>query len=408
MKNIWFNKPDIGWREKWEVFKVLNSGWISTGKKVKEFEKEFLKYLGLDGIKYAVATNSCTAAMHLALLLEGIGEMAGGSREDEVIVPSVTFPATANVVEHVGAKVVFVDVEPYTLNMNMIEVNKKITDKTRAIMPVNLYGNACDLRTLHFLVNNVVRVEESDERVEERKEKIVVIQDNAHAIESRYMGVSLPYYADYSCYSFYATKNMTTAEGGMLIVGSEEKRAKAEMLSLHGLSKDAWKRYNATGYNLWDLEYAGWKYNMTDIAAAMGLCQLKKVDENWKRRAKIVYKYKNAFKGLDKIRLIEVEGFEKQYCFPAYHLFPIIFGDDVDKTQEQIIRELEGYGVGVGVHFPCLPLTKYYREKYGYNKGDFPIASKMTEKIVSIPLYPSLKDWEVDRIIDAVKGVVKK
>lgn len=413
-KNIWFNRPSIGWREKWEVLKVLNSGWISTGKLVKQFEQDFLKYLQLDGIKYAQATNSCTAAMHLALVLEGIGSMnsgSGGSKEDEVIVPAVTFPATANVVEHVGAKVVFVDVESCTLNMDMKEVDKKITDKTRAIIPVSLYGHPCDLTMLHFITKNIVR-----EKREEKRE-IVIIQDNAHAIESRLEGYTLPNYSDYSCYSFYATKNMTTAEGGMLILSDEKKREKAEMLSLHGLSKDAWKRYQATGYQLWDLEYPGFKYNMTDIAAAMGIWQLKRLDENWLKRMKIYEKYRKELGGLENKGITLLT--DKHGISHAYHLFPIIFnGDNNDvikkKSQEQIIREIEAKGVGVGVHFRNLPMTKYYREKYGYYgesrsiERDFPVASKMTEKIVSIPLYPGLSDNDVDRIIEAVKNVVSK
>lgn len=396
MKNIWFNRPSIGFREKWEVLKVLNSGWISTGKKVKEFETSFLKYLELDGIKHAQATNSCTAAMHLALLLEGIGEYGGGSKEDEVIVPAVTFPSTANVVEHVGAKVIFADVEKDTLNIDYSDVTKKITDRTKAIIPVSLYGQPYNINHFKNLAGKGIKI----------------IQDNAHAVESRYESLSLPIYADYSCYSFYATKNMTTAEGGMLIVNDEEKRAKAEMLCLHGLSKDAWKRYQATGYQLWDLEFPGWKYNMTDIAAAMGLCQLKRLDKNWKRRIEIVDKYIDELIGLKGITLLYNSIIHLKGVRNSYHLFPIIFdGERNEKikkmTQEEIIRKIESHGVGVGVHFPCLPLTKYYSEKYGYKEDDFPVASKMTEKIVSIPLYPGLKDSEVDRIINAIKEVIK-
>lgn len=400
INNIWFNKPTIGWREKWEVLKVLNSGWISTGKKVKQLESEFLQYLKLDSIQCAVATNSCTAAMHVALMLEGIGP------GDEVIVPAVTFPATANVVEHVGAKVVFCDVEPNTLNIDIYDAHKKITDKTKAIIPVNLYGQACDLEGLQDFGSRDIKI----------------IQDNAHAVETRHKGYSLPYYSDYSCYSFYATKNMTTAEGGMLIVDTEEKRQRAEMLCLHGLSKDAWKRYQATGYQLWDLEFPGYKYNMTDIAAAMGIWQLRRLNENWERRSAIVEKYREGLDSVLGVRLIDdksrVKINSRRYGLwipgetNAYHLFPIIFDEDEnnkikDKSQEQIIREIESYGVGVGVHFPCLPLTKYYREKYGYRKDDFPVASKKTEKIVSIPLYPGLIDNQVQRIINAVKCVCR-
>jgi dTDP-4-amino-4,6-dideoxygalactose transaminase len=314
----------------------------------------------------------------------------------------VTFPATANVVEHVGAKPVFIDVNEYDLNMNSMELRNVITNKTRAIIPVNLYGGTCDLEGVRILADL--------NKESNGGHKIAIIQDNAHAVESRYKGRSLAWFSDYSCYSFYATKNMTTAEGGMLIVDSEEKRQRAEMLCLHGLSKDAWKRYQATGYQLWDLEFPGFKYNMTDIAAAMGIWQLRRIDENWKRRAAIVAKYREELSGFKGIKLLcddrTILGHKH-----AHHLFPIIFdGEENDKiknkSQEQIIREIEGRGVGVGVHFPCLPLTKYYREKYGYRKENFPVASKMTEKIVSIPLYPGLRDWEVNKVIDAVKSVV--
>lgn len=381
--HIWFNRPSIGYEEKREVLDTLNSGWISTGKKVEQFEKDFLDYQELPN-KYAQATSSCTAAMHISLILEGIGP------GDEVLVPAITFPATANVVEHVGAKPIFVDVEESTLNIDITEAEDKITKNTRAIMAVSLYGQPCDLKGLKLCTDL------------NKDNKIVIIQDNAHAIESRLYGKTLPNFSEYSTYSFYATKNMTTAEGGMLILDDEKKAARAEMLCLHGLSKDAWKRYQATGYQLWDLEFPGYKYNMTDIQASLGIWQLKRLEENWLKRKNIVDKYRKELKGLRGITLLT----EKPNIRDAYHLFPIIFNDDIGKTQEEIIREIERHGVGIGVHFRCLPLTKYYKNKYKYTKDMFPVASKMTEKIVSIPLYPGLSDEDVRHIVHTIKGVV--
>ncbi len=379
--NIWFNKPSIGNEEKHEVLDTLNSGWISTGKKVEQFEKDFLEYQEVPH-KYAQATNSCTAAMHIALILEGIGP------GDEVLVPAVTFPATANVIEHVGAKPVFVDIEECTLNIDTIDANEKITKKTKAIMAVNMYGQPCDLTGLKILqeLNG--------------DNGMVIIQDNAHAIESRLNGKTLPNFSEYSAYSFYATKNMTTAEGGILILSDEEKAIKAEMLCLHGLSKDAWKRYQTTGYQLWDLEFPGYKYNMTDIQASLGIWQLKRLEENWSKRKKIVEMYRKAFSERCGIIL----PIERPNIRHSYHLFPIIF--DIDKTQEEIIREIESYNIGIGIHFRSLPLTKYYKNKYGYKENNFPVASRMTKKIVSIPLYPSLKESDVLRVIQAIKNVV--
>lgn len=381
---MWFNKPKIGLAEKIEVWRTLSSGWIGTGKKTKLFERMFEEYQGIQGIKYALAVSSCTSALHLSLLLENVKE------GDEVIVPAITFPATANVVEHTGAKPVFVDVESSTLNIDPELIEEKITDKTKAIMVVHMCGHPVELDKTNEIAD---------------RHNIPIIQDSAHAIESEYINKKCAHYSKYSAYSFYATKNLTTAEGGMLIVDDKEDYEKAEILSLHGISKDAWKRYQASTYQHWDSIYPGYKYNMTDVQASLGIHQLKRIEKNWRFRHKVVNQYISAFKNIETLELFKI----KSHVRHAHYLFSVCFDtDSIGLSRDKIIRKLEEKGVGIGVHFRALPLLTFYREKYGYKPGDFPIASYYGNRIISLPLHLNLTQKEVKKVINTVIEVTVK
>lgn len=379
-KSVPFNRPSIGLCEYLSVLKVLKSRWISKGQVTKKFESAFAKYQGVDADR-VISTNSCTSALHLALILEGI------KPGDEVIVPAITFPATANVVEHVGATPVFVDAEDQTLNLDVTKVEGLITEKTRAIIPVHLYGNPCDLFSLRKICD---------------EHDLVMIQDCAHAVESLLSYLPLHIFGDYCAYSFYATKNLTTAEGGMLISPNPQVAERAEILSLHGLTKDAWKRYQNVKYQPWDLEAPGYKYNMTDIQAALGLCQLRKIETMWKRRREVCEIYISELKSNPIVKLLYLDNPDNRH---AYHLFPVIF--ETETSRQDIIFELEKRGVNVGVHFPALPLTKYYREKYRYIPDDFTIASHVADHLISLPLFPDIKDSEVFQVINAIKDITE-
>ncbi len=375
-----FHRPWFGAEEERELVATLRSGWVTRGERAEEFEKRFAEYTGA---KYAVGLNSCTAALHLSLLSLGI------KPGDEVITSPITFASTVNVIEHCGAKPVFADVLPDDLNIDPEQIRKKLSRKTKAILPVHFAGFPCQMDEILSLA---------------KKRGIAVVEDAAHAIETRFQGKKIGVLKSAAaCFSFYATKNITTGEGGMLTTNDPKIEEQVRILSLHGISRDAWKRYGLEGYRHWDILMPGYKYNMFDLQAALGLCQMKKIDTFWKRRKQIVDRYNQAFSDEPALKLLSCSPEHK----PAYHLYVLVIRTEMLRAdRDQIMNAVQAEGIGIGIHFRSVPEHPYYREKYGYRKGALPIAEYVTERVLSIPLFPAMTDREADEVIAAVKKVI--
>lgn len=354
------------------VVDALKSGWITTGPRTAEFEKAVADYVGA---KFAVGVTSCTAALHIALLALDIGP------GDEVITSPITFVSTVNVIHHAGAKPVFADVQEDTLNLDPASVAKKITKRTRAILPVHFAGHPCEMDEILKLA---------------KKHRLRVVQDCAHSLEAQLGGRKMGAMGDIACYSFYATKNITSGEGGMLTTDSEKIAQRLRILRLHGMSRDAWKRYGDQGYKHWDVLEAGWKYNMFDLQAALGLSQLKKVDAWWERRRELVAKYDEAFRDLANVKLLRVRPDAKT----AYHIYVI---QSLKKKRDEALNGIQARGVGLGVHFRPVHLMSFYRKRYGFKKGLCPKAEAAGDRVLTLPLYPKMTDEEQQRVIQAVR-----
>ncbi len=389
---VQFHQSYIQQGEIKEVVDTLKSGWITTGPRTKRFEEDFKKYIGC---RHAIGLNSCTAGLHLSLAALNIGE------GDEVITTPITFPATANVIIHQKATPVFVDVKMDTLNIDVSKIEEKITPKTKAIMPVHFAGHPCDMGKIMDIA---------------MRNKLFVIEDAAHAIESEYNGKKVGNIGDFTSFSFYATKNITTGEGGMLTTNNDELAEKARMMSLHGISKDAWKRYGKEGFQHWELFYPGFKYNMFDIQAAIGIHQIKKIEGFLKIRKKYVDMYNEAFENISEIVPLKVKGNIKH----AYHLYVIIIKtEELNADRDEIMSEIQNNGVGVGVHFRTLHLQPYFQNKSpirpplpkggrgGFERGMFPVAEYASDRVISLPLYPKMSVSDVKYVIKVVKEVIE-
>lgn len=378
-----FHKPSLFKEEEKAVVRTLRSGWITTGPSTAAFEKAFAEYTGAG---YALGVNSCTAALHLALVAAGI------KKGDEVITSPITFPATANVVIHQNATPVFSDVLPDSLNIDPAKIEEKITPRTKAIIPVHFAGNPCEM-------DEIMKIA--------RRHNLTVIEDAAHAIGTVYKNKKVGAISDMTCFSFYATKNITTGEGGMLTTGNKNLADKIAVLRLHGISRDAWNRYGPGGYHHWESFYAGYKYNMFDIQAAIGLVQMKRISAFWRRRKQIVNIYNEAFSGMPGLQPLKYcEGGNSK---SAYHLYVILLKlEKLKASRDAIMNEIQNNGVGIGIHFRALHLQKYYRERYGFRKGILPEAEKASDSVLSLPLYPGLADSDVKTVIRAVKKVFER
>jgi dTDP-4-amino-4,6-dideoxygalactose transaminase len=374
-----FGKPAIGKEEIEEVVKTLKSGWIGTGPKTKKFEESFRGYIGG---KYAVAVNSCTAALHLTLLTAGVG------CKDEVITSPMTFASTVNVIEHVGARPVFVDIEKDSLNIDAKKIEEKITSKTKLILPIHIGGTPCRIREILSLA---------------KKYKLFVLFDAAHAIETEYEGKNVGTFGDASAYSFYPTKNLTTIEGGMVITKRKSWADKILLMSNHGISKDAWKRYTSYGFVPYETIVPGFKYNMTDVQASVGIWQLKKLKKNWRLRKKICQLYSGAFLKHDLVKLFD----EPENGQSAYQLFVIKLElEKLKISRNQFIDALKAENIGTGIHFISLHLHRYYKEKYGFKERDYPVAWNTSQRIVSLPLSNSMKTQDAQETIEAVNKIL--
>lgn len=375
-----FSPPCLGEEEIKEVVDTLRSHWITTGPKAKLFETEFAAYLGAPS---ALALNSCTAALHTALVVSGIGP------GDEVITTTMTFASSVNVIEHVGARPVLVDVEPDTLNIDPKQVERAITPRTKAILVVHYAGHPVDLDLIQQIAES---------------KNLLVLEDAAHALPAKYKGRYIGSGSNPVAFSFYATKNLTTGEGGML-TGASDFIERARVVSLHGMTRDAWRRYDKGGSWYYEVVYPGFKYNMTDIQAAIGLWQLRKLDFFQKRRRQVVQRYNEAFQGIDALEVpVERGGVEH-----AWHLYVLRLRREVLRiNRDQFIDELKKRNIGTSVHFIPIHLHPYYRNKYGYRPEHFPVAWKNYQRILSLPLNPCLSDRDVSDVVEAVLDVVRR
>ena len=369
-----FSPPFIGEEEIAEVVDSLRSGWITTGPKVKRFQEAFATYLGAP---QALALSSCTAALHTALSVLGIG------RGDEVVTTTMTFCSTVSAIEQVGARPVLVDVEADTLNLDPAAVAAAVSEHTRAILPVHYGGHPADLDPLTALA------EEHD---------LAVVEDAAHALPARYRGRLIGAGQNPVAFSFYATKNLTTAEGGML-TGAADFLSEAEIVSLHGMNRDAWRRYAKGGSWYYEIVKPGFKYNMSDLQAAIGIAQLDRLEAMQARRHEVVLEYNTAFAAEEAIAL-PVERPEVQ---SAWHLYPIRLREGLlSIDRDRFITELAEQNIGTSVHFIPVHLHPYFRERYGFVPEDFPVALKAYQQLVSLPLNPTLTPTDVQDVITAV------
>ena len=374
MKRIEFFRHSIDEKDIKRVRRILKSIFLTTGKEVEEFEQKFSEYLG---IKYSVGVTSCTAALHLSLIALGIGP------GDEVITTPMSFCATANSILHAGAKPVFVDVDEETGNLNAEFIESALSEKTKAILPVHLYGQMCDMLKIDRLA---------------RKFKLKIIEDAAHAIEASRDKIRVGQLSDAVCFSFYATKNITSGEGGAISTNSKKLAETFHILRLHGIDKGAADRYTKR-YQHWDMPMLGWKYNMDNIQAALLIGQLERIENLWQRRNKLWRLYEEKLKSIKNIKLLNTLPDVKH----ARHLFTILVQPE---KRDLLLWKLQKKGIGVAVNYRPIHLLKFYRETFGYREGDYPVAEEIGRSTVSLPLYPSLKEEEIKYIIKVLKEVI--
>jgi perosamine synthetase len=376
-----FHIPYITEDEITMVINTLRSGWITMGPTTVEFEEKFKEYIGA---KNAVSMNSCTACLHLALRAINLQE------GDEVIIPAITFAATAEVITYFKARPIFVDVEKDTCNIDVSKIEEKITNKTKAIIPVHYAGQPCDMDAIMRLAKGY---------------ELRVIEDAAHAIPAWYKNKKIGTIGDITCFSFYATKTLTTGEGGMVTTENDEWAEKIKILRLHGISKDAWKRYTNEGSWYYEVVDAGFKYNMTDIQAALGIAQLKKVDWMWEEREKISERYTEAFKSIYEVIPPKVKDDRKS----AWHLYVLKLNPEMLKIERnQFIEELKNRGVMTSVHFIPLYRHPYYKNNFRYNFTEFANSEWLFERIISLPIYPGMTSDKVEYVIDTIRDVIKR
>ena len=378
---LMFGSPRIEEPEIEEMVSTLRSGWIGTGPKVGQFEEMFRRYIGS---QYAIALNSCTAALHLAMIVAGIGT------GDEVITTPMTFCATANAIIHTGAKPVFVDVKKDTMNIDPHFIERAITPRTKAILPVHFAGRPCEM----------------DEIVEmAQRHPLLIIEDAAHCIEGMYHGKKIGAIGDSTCFSFYVTKNIMTGEGGMVTTNREDWADKIKMYGLHGMSKDAWKRYADEGFKHYQVIFPGFKYNMTDMQASLGIHQLSRVESYYRRREEIWKRYDQAFQGLPFSTPLPPE----DGTLHANHLYTILLNlDRIKISRDTFQQALYEENIGTGIHYISLHLHEFYRKTYGYQFDDFPNAKYISERTLSLPLSAKLTDQDMDDVIHAVKRIATK
>jgi perosamine synthetase len=375
-----FHRPSIGEEEFEAVRAVLASGWLTTGRVAADFERQFAEYVGC---KHALAVNSATAALQLAM--DAIGLSAG----DEVLVPTYTFTASAEVVTYFGGRPVLCDSVAGGFNIDVRDAEKRITEKTRAIIPVHLAGEPCDMDAVRELA---------------ARHHLRVVEDAAHALPAAWAGKRVGSTSDLTAFSFYATKTITTGEGGMLATNNDEFAARAARMRLHGISSDAWKRYTKEGSWYYEVEHAGYKLNMPDLLAALGRVQLQKADRFMERRREIAARYNEAFSAVAELETPPQLSANAEH---SWHLYILrLRAEQLVLGRANFIEALKELGVGAAVHYIPLHLHPFYRRTYGYAPGDFPHAEDSYSRCLSLPIYPDMSDAEVERVIGAVVRVV--
>lgn len=375
------SKPTLKKEEINEVVSSMKSGWITTGPKVIEFEKRLQEYTGA---KHCIVLNSGTAGLHIALIALGI--KAG----DEVITTPMTFAATVNVIEHVGAKPVFVDINPDTMNILEDQIEKKITKKTKAIIPVHFAGQPCDMDRILSIA---------------KKHKLAVIEDAAHSIGTEYKGRKIGTLSDMTVFSFHPLKNITTGEGGLITTKSDKLNEELRLLRFHGITASAWDRYSKKGKVQYELVIPGFKYNMLDIQAGIGIHQIGRLDGFIEKRTKLAELYNRELKNCDGISIPGVVDYD---CRHAWHLYIIKVNlEKLKISRNEFIDELKKFNIGTGIHFPAIHIQPYYRKKYGYKKNDYPESAFVSDRIISLPLYPRMKAADVKYVSNAIKCITE-
>jgi dTDP-4-amino-4,6-dideoxygalactose transaminase len=380
-KFLTFGQPKIEKAEIKEIVKTLKSGWIGTGPKVAQFEEAFRKY---KQAKYAIAVSSGTAALHLSAITSDI------TRGDEVITTALTFCATVNAIIRTQAVPVLADIEPSTMNIDPNEIEKKITSRTKAIMPVHLAGRPCNMEAITAIA---------------KKYNLKIIEDCAHAIEANYLGKATGTFGDFGCFSFYVTKNLVTGEGGMILTNKEGIANRIKILALHGMSKDAWSRFSDKGYKHYDVVELGFKYNMTDIEASLGIHQLKRLELNWQRRGRIWQQYNEGLSDL----AITLPAVVNPATKHSYHLYTILI--DKEKcgiSRDEFMQEMYKRNIGTGVHYRSIPEHSFYQRVYGFVPENYPVAMRVGRQTVSLPLSVGLSSEDVEYVIWAVRDILRK
>jgi len=375
-----FSTPSISQAEIDEVIETLKSGWLTTGKKAKKLEEDFADYTGAN---YAVTLSSCTAALFLSLVVCDI------KPGDEVITTPFTFISTANVITHLGAKPVFVDIQEDTFNIDPDKIEPAVTSKTKAIIPVHYSGQPCDMDRISAIA---------------KSRDLYVIEDAAHAMGAEYKGKKIGSLNNLTCFSMFPTKNITTGDGGLIALNDEKQYKRLLRLRLHGMSKDGWKRYAKEGSWYYEVHEAGYKYNLPDINAAIGIAQLKKLDTLNKKRKLLVDYYQKRLSGFKGIKTIKLLPNVKS----SWHIFPVwIDSKTAGITRNQLIIELYERNIGTSVHFIPAHFQPFYHNSYNYKKGDFPITEKIYEGVLSLPLFPDMETQDVDDVIDALEDCMR-
>jgi perosamine synthetase len=370
-----FHRAAVGEEEARAASEVIRSGWLTMGPKTFEFEAEFAKFIGA---QHAIAVSTGTAALHLSL------EAAGVHSGDEVLLPTTTFTATAEAVTYLRARPVLVDIDSVTMNMDPEDAARRITPKTKAIVPVHFGGQPCDMEEIGKLA---------------QAHNLRIIEDAAHALPSEYRGKHVGQISEFTCFSFYATKTLTTGEGGMITTDNLEAAERMRLMRLHGIERDAWKRYRGDGSWSYEVLEAGFKYNLTDLQSAIGLVQLARCDALMQARERIAQRYSDAFSSCEELVIPAI----RQDRSMSWHLYVLRLRlDSLNKDRNEFIEALHRRGVACSVHFIPLHLQPYYRRAYGYQPGDFPRAEREFHSCLSLPIYPGMTEMEIDHVINAV------
>jgi dTDP-4-amino-4,6-dideoxygalactose transaminase len=373
--DVAFAPPAIGSREIAEVVATLQSGWLSTGPRVHQFEQAFADYVGA---RHAIAVNSGTAALHLSLLAAGVGP------GDDVVTTPLTFCSTANVIVHAGATPRFADVEASTWNLSPAAAADAMTPRTRALMPVHYAGRPVSVEPFQHLAHRT---------------GAALIEDAAHCVEGRSAGRHIGTTADLTCFSFYATKNLTTGEGGMLTTSRDDWAEFVRVASLHGMSRDAWTRYANGGSPHYDVEMPGYKYNMMDLQAAIGLHQLASLEDHWQRRDAIWRQYDQALADLPVTCPAPVPDGDRH----ARHLYTVLVDPESGWTRDALVIALRSQGIATSVHFRAVHLLRYYADRFALRPGMFPVAEMVSDRTLSLPLSAGMRDDQVARVIAALR-----